>query len=33
MIDCGIGGRGVKRIGEMMEKNASLLELFCERVH
>ena len=32
MIDCGIGVRGVKRIGEMLEKNESLVEidLRCE---
>ena len=27
MIDCGIGVRGVKRIGELLEKNASLVEI------
>ena len=32
MIGCGIGVRGAKRIGEMLEKNASLVEidLGCE---
>jgi hypothetical protein len=32
MIVCGIGARGAKRIGEMLEKNASLetLNLRCE---
>ena len=27
MIGCGIGVRGAKRIGEMLEKNASLVEI------
>jgi hypothetical protein len=27
MIGCGIGVGGAKRIGEMLEKNASLMEL------
>jgi hypothetical protein len=27
MIECGIGGEGAKRIGEMLEKNGSLVEL------
>jgi hypothetical protein len=31
IIDCGIGAKGAKRIGEMVEKNASLkIDLFCE---
>ena len=32
MIVCGIGVRGANRIGEMLEKNASLVEidLRCE---
>ena len=32
MIECEIGVRGAKRIGEMLEKNASLVEidLRCE---
>jgi hypothetical protein len=33
MAGCGIGAIGAKRIGEMLEKNASLkkLKLDCER--
>ena len=27
MIVCGIGVKGAKRIGEMLEKNASLVEI------
>jgi hypothetical protein len=27
MIGCGIGVRGAKRIGEMLEKNESLVEI------
>jgi hypothetical protein len=27
MIDCGIGDEGAKRIGEMLEKNESLVEI------
>ena len=27
MIDCRIGVRGAKRIGEMLEKNESLVEI------
>jgi hypothetical protein len=27
MIDCGIGVRGAKRIGEMLEKNESLMKI------
>jgi len=27
MIECGIGVRGGKRIGEMLEKNESLVEI------
>jgi len=27
MIDCRIGVRGVKRMGEMLEKNESLVEI------
>ena len=27
MIDCGIGVRGAKRIGEMLEINASLISV------
>jgi hypothetical protein len=27
MIGCGIGVRGAKRIGEMLEKNASLMTI------
>jgi hypothetical protein len=27
MIDCGIRVRGAKRIGEMLEKNESLVEI------
>ena len=32
MIECGIGARGARRIGEMIQKNASLkkLDLGCE---
>jgi hypothetical protein len=32
IIECVIGARGAKRIGEMLEKNASLkkLDLGCE---
>ena len=32
MIECGIGDEGAKRIGEMLEKNESLVEidLQCE---
>jgi hypothetical protein len=27
MIDCGIGDEGAKRIGEILEKNESLVEI------
>ena len=32
MIECGIGVRGAKRMGEMLEKNESLVEIIlgCE---
>jgi hypothetical protein len=32
MVGCGIGVRGAKRIGEMLEKNESLVEIYlmCE---
>jgi hypothetical protein len=32
MTDCGIGASGAKRMGEMLEKNASLktIDLSCE---
>jgi hypothetical protein len=32
MIECGIGASGAKRIGEMIEKNASMkkLNIGCE---
>ena len=30
MIGCGIGDEGAKRIGEMLEKNASLVEINLE---
>jgi hypothetical protein len=30
MIECGIGFEGAKRIGEMLERNASLMKLYLE---
>ena len=30
MIECGIGDEGAKRIGEMLEKNESLMEISLE---
>ena len=30
MIECDIGDEGAKRIGEMLEKNASLVEINLE---
>jgi hypothetical protein len=30
MIVCGIGVKGAKRIGEMLEKNESLVELYLQ---